>query len=390
MTDEVELAHSPLGGSGAERWMNCPGSQALLRALKLPEGSGDSDFAAEGTAAHEAAAECLLKGSDAWELIGLTYNGHVITEDHANNIQVYLDECRRDMVPGATVKIEQRIGKRYDGTRPHPLYYGSVDFSAYGEDLLVITDFKFGVGIPVEPEWNAQCMYYAFGILISRPMVRSDREVRIKIVQPRCFHPDGPVREWVTTAGEILEWGNSVLLPAMLDAEISERFLNGKWCRFCPAKIVCPILGGMFGAAAKADASQALHLNPERLAAEYAEIETVKMYIKAIEDEVYRRNMAGHTVPGTKLIKKRAFRVFKDGATELFKLRFGEEAFTKPELKSPADMEKVSPDAKKLTQEWAYTPDNGLTVAVESHKSAAIKVETIQQRFAQFEGVKYE
>ena len=35
--------HSPLGASGAERWMNCPGSVNLIKSMVLPE-SDEEDY----------------------------------------------------------------------------------------------------------------------------------------------------------------------------------------------------------------------------------------------------------------------------------------------------------------------------------------------------------
>ena len=61
--------HSPLGASSAERWMNCPGSVALIQALKL-EGTDDPEYRKMGTAAHAAAAHITLNDMDAWEVVG--------------------------------------------------------------------------------------------------------------------------------------------------------------------------------------------------------------------------------------------------------------------------------------------------------------------------------
>ena len=47
--------HSPLGASGAERWMECPGSTALLSQLDLGE-TDDPDYRVDGTTAHAGAA----------------------------------------------------------------------------------------------------------------------------------------------------------------------------------------------------------------------------------------------------------------------------------------------------------------------------------------------
>ena len=58
--------HSPLGGSGAYRWMPCPGSVRVSQGVEDPE----SEYAALGTAAHALAAHCLLGDYDAWSMIG--------------------------------------------------------------------------------------------------------------------------------------------------------------------------------------------------------------------------------------------------------------------------------------------------------------------------------
>src|SRR5882724_11587802 len=91
MTDKPK--HSNLGGSGAERWMNCPGSNVLLQTLDLPE-SDESEFAAEGTAAHEVAAPCLRAGIDTWEIVGTKFYGHIVDQEMADGVQMYLDKVR--------------------------------------------------------------------------------------------------------------------------------------------------------------------------------------------------------------------------------------------------------------------------------------------------------
>ena len=70
----VPEEHSPLGGSGAYRWMPCPGSVLMSRGVENPE----SEYAALGTAAHTLAANCLIGESDAWEWInGIIANGDI-------------------------------------------------------------------------------------------------------------------------------------------------------------------------------------------------------------------------------------------------------------------------------------------------------------------------
>src|SRR5690606_12449941 len=86
--------HSPLGASGAERWMNCPGSVALLNHLELPP-SDDPDIRVEDSATHEAAADILKLNLESWEVVGAKYEGVEITADMAEAVNTYVEECRR-------------------------------------------------------------------------------------------------------------------------------------------------------------------------------------------------------------------------------------------------------------------------------------------------------
>ncbi|MDE1946250.1 MAG: DUF2800 domain-containing protein, partial [Patescibacteria group bacterium] len=375
--------HSPLGASSAERWMNCPGSSVLLKRFDCGE-TDDPTYRKEGTAAHEAAKFCLENDLDTWELIGQDFEGITFDRETAAAVQVYLALCRSLMASGATVMVEQRIGED-EALRPHPSFYGTVDFAAYGPDILDVVDYKHGAGIVVEPDENPQMMYYAYGVIYDRQMrgieVRSDRVVRLTIVQPRAFHADGPVRSWETTAGEIIAWAENELLPAMRRAETDKTFECGAWCRFCPAKLVCPLLKGMFGAAARANPESVSAMTPEEIGREYPKIAAVKQYVAALEAAAYQNLTKGVPVPNTKLVQKKASRIYRDGAADYFREQFGDEAMTVPELKSPAAMEKVSEDAKKAVREWCYVPVTGYTVALDSDRRPAVTVASISENF---------
>lgn len=368
----TQPTHSPLGASGAERWMACSGSVALIKALDLPP-SDESSFAKEGTAAHEAAAWCLHNKADSWEIVGQFFYEVEATAEMANAVQVYLDTVRPLMVENTTVLIEHRIS-----SPDHQDFYGTVDCATVADSLLTVTDFKYGAGIAVDVEHNPQLMYYAYGVLVSHPDVR---RVVLRIVQPRAFHPDGLVRRWEMTAEEICTWANDELIPAMLRTEMDHDLNPGPWCRFCPAKLVCPVMEALFGAAMTADPKEIINWSPAKLGRQYQYMQAVKMYVKALESEAYRVLMTGEAVPGTKLVNKKANRVYKPEAPAIFTARFGNEAYTKPEMKSPAAMEELGSEAKMLVKRWAYTPQSGYTVALESDKRLGVKPQTTTEAF---------
>src|SRR5208282_3610174 len=162
MTEE-RPAHSKLGASGAERWMNCPGSVALLSELKLPE-SDEPEYRKLGTAAHEVACICLRNAFDAWELIGQTYIC-LVDEDMVDAVQMYLDECRS--LPEGDTFIEYHV----DAPEFHHDFYGTTDFACVSGTTLYVRDYKHGMGIAVDVENNPQIMYYAFGVLRHHPEI---------------------------------------------------------------------------------------------------------------------------------------------------------------------------------------------------------------------------
>lgn len=368
--------HSPLGASGAERWMNCPGSNVLLKTLDLPP-TDEADFARDGTAAHEASAHCILQCKDSWEVIGNKFYKDVeVTSEMAEAIQIYLDYVNKLRAnSAASWWCEFHISDDL-----HPLFYGTVDFGALEDGLLEIVDFKYGAGIVVEPEHNPQLMYYAYGLLQHQP---SARRVKLTIVQPRAWHPGAIIRSWETTAEELSEWGTKTLLPAMQAAEIDETLVAGPWCRFCPAKLACPLLSGLFRAAAVINPKTIVNLSDEAAGRDYKLREAVKFYLKAQEDDMMRRLLAGREIADAKLVHKKADRVWKDASEGVFYTQFGDEIYTKPQMLSPAKMEALGPKAKELVKEFSYMPQSGFTVALADDRRIGVKLQSTQAAFGE-------
>lgn len=370
--EQTKPVHSPLGASSAERWMNCPGSVSLIKVLAMPE-TDEPEYRALGIAAHELAAVCLREGQDTWELIGEKFHNQEVDKEMADAVQVYLDTVRPDMgKPGAKVYIEHGVS--------HPsinFAYGTVDSGVVYEDIAVISDYKHGEGIVVEVKDNPQLMYYAFLFLFLHPEVQ---RVLLRIVQPRAYAQ--AVREWPIEAFYIKQWAAETLIPAMDLAQLEGGDLDaGNWCRFCPAKLVCPLMGNLFGAAMTANPKEVVELTDESIGRSYGYIQAVKFYIKALEEEVFNRLNRGSEIPGCKLVPKKANRVFKPGASALMAAKFGEDAFIPADYKTPAEIDKLGATGKAFTREYAYTPQTGLTFATADDPRPAVKVQSSQEAF---------
>ena len=154
-------AHAPLAPSAAHRWIECPGSIPLCS--NVPD--VESRFAAEGTFAHNIAAECLGADCDAVHFLGTTDGTFTCDEDMAGYVQEYLDEVRALLIDGATLMVEERVS--LEGLIDD--CHGTADaivLSGDGKELDVF-DFKYGAGIFVGADDNPQLRIYGLGALLT-------------------------------------------------------------------------------------------------------------------------------------------------------------------------------------------------------------------------------
>ena len=86
-------AHSVFGPSGSVKWLNCPGS---INAEKgIPDTT--SEFAQEGTDAHELSEICLKNKRTSRSFIGkspLSNKERVIDQEMGDYVQTYVDYVR--------------------------------------------------------------------------------------------------------------------------------------------------------------------------------------------------------------------------------------------------------------------------------------------------------
>lgn len=374
--------------------MACPGSNVILQQLDLPE-SEESDYAKEGTAAHAAAAHCLQNGLETWEIVGQTFEGVVVDADMMYSLDMYLSVLAE--VRAEHGKVYKELVEYHISGDFHPLFFGTVDDAIIGEKIIDVTDLKYGAGIAVDVERNPQLMYYAVGIL---DKFLGPVSVRLRIVQPRAYHADGPVRVWHTTTEELIQWKNDKLIPAMRRAELDTTLTPGDHCRFCPAKLACPVLTSIFGASITADASALVNFSSASLARDYRLMDASKHYWKAVEAEVYRRLSHGQDVTdGTtagsfKLVPKKANRVLSDEGVAILEgkavdddglpipVPFDDDELYDRSMKSPAQLDKLGPRGKEFTKRYSYTPQTGLTVAPADDARVGVKILPPSETFA--------
>lgn len=377
----IELEHSPLGGSAAHRFMNCDGSFLLQREL-IEEGgleNIESEYAKLGTAAHELGAKAIAQDLEPYEFLGEEFNGYLAGWPGGislDAVQVYFSEC----VGILRARKEQGVMLLEDTIHLpdiHPLLRGTVDFGFWSmSDGILLRDYKNGEGIGVSAPGNKQLLYYGLlmilKILGDGHKLPRDMRVSLGIVQPNFYGLFEAPDVWETDVGFVLDWGMNELLPRMKALTDTPRegwfdddaFMPGEHCQFCPVMLECPKLQKAFVEYALADEEFITMLTNEDLNRFYGMREQARRFMKVLETTVHHRLTTGSSIPNAKLVEKKVNRVWKPGAAAALKAAFGDKALTVPEIKSPAQIEKLSSRGKEMALEYGYKPEShGLSVA---------------------------
>jgi hypothetical protein len=337
------------------RWSVCPGSVALSKGIHAPT----SEYAAEGTCAHDLADACLSHSLDAATYLGQkrTADGFdfIVSEEMVEGVQLYLDTVRGalDKDKGDVLYSEHE----FDLGAVYPGLWGTNDALVWKPTTrtLKVYDFKYGAGIAVEVKRNKQLMYYALGAVLQLKL--PVMTVELCIVQPRCPHPDGPVRRDVMNALDLLDFQGELALFAAATQKENAPLKAGDHCRFCPAAGVCPELHKLAQEAAQTafdvvdstlnpfEDHSASRIDYAKLADALKLVPIMKAWCANVDSLAYKEAEAGAAIPGFKLVDKVARRQWRDvvvAELSLKELGLGEtEMYPMPELKSPAQIEEV-------------------------------------------------
>lgn len=372
MSIAAKPAHSEIGASSMERWANCPGSVRLSKGIP----NQTSAYAQEGTDAHELAAEWLQKGILPPDSVDdETYDAVALYVEH---IQKRIKSLSRH--PLSKVMIEHK----FDLTKIYPGLYGTADCVIYDGELkrLYVSDYKHGKGIPVDPENNPQLKYYGLGALLSLSVPID--EVVLEIIQPR-YSPDikHAIKSWGLDALDMVDFADDLKIAAGATDEPNAQVIPGDWCQFCRARAICPALKE----AAKIAVDEQFSLNklsdmdPIIIADLLDKIDAVEFWVKGVREFAYLEAKAGRVPPGYKLVPKRATRKWADidAAQAIFNKEINanvlRECFSPPELKSPAQVEKVLGKANKpLVDSLTVSISSGDTLVHDSDKREASSI----------------
>ena len=331
--------------SSSERWLNCTPSARLAEAA----GSKTSEYAEEGTTAHELA-EYALKS---W-VYGTFYpecDEMPVPDEIAKN-KYYSEEMRDAVGEYVNFVVEEfyEMGKgplggsvatyleeKLDISKFAPESFGSSDVTLVSPSILHIIDLKYGKGVKVPAE-SPQFKMYALGAL-AKFNNGSIKYVRMSVGQPRLHHYD----TIEMSVPELLEWATKILQPkAKLAYEGKGKQVVGSWCQFCPVKATCR--------AQKDEIAHDFEEHPDTLVMTDEEIvymlgklDRYKSWLESLNQYAYSEAMKGKKWEGYKLVEGRTARkiVEPDKVRNILLKEYLEDEVLNISLKGITDLEKL-------------------------------------------------
>lgn len=320
--NHADRAHAVLSASSASRWLNCTPSARLAEDTDI----STSVHAEEGTLAHEISENELryrlgLIDKQTYSTENLRLKAHKLfdvsmldpIEDYVNFCLEQVAEARANSAD-ALVLIEERLSLEdyiEEG-------FGTGDLVIVSAGVLYVTDLKFGQGVRVSAVNNDQLKIYGLGALSRYEMLYDIHTVRLTVMQPRL----DAVSTWDISTDDLLQWAEDFVRPQAKTAyEGKGTHVPGDWCRFCPAKLLCPALKEEALRLADEDFASDLieqgddnigSLHYDSVLEIYHIAERVKGYLNAVEAHVLESALNGKQWPGLKLVEGRGRRSIQD------------------------------------------------------------------------------
>ena len=359
------MQHSNIvGGSTAKRVISCPGSVKLVQ--KMPP-QPSSKYADEGSMLHEAISTIL---SDGTVRAGMyKHKNQLLTQELYDEKIVTALNALDEIDPHG--ELEYEVETRVGFGDLLPGVFGSTDLVGRLDGRAIVLDWKFGSGVPVAAEENAQLLFYAAAAMRTESAqwaFEGVTEVECIIVQPPH------IRRWKTTVTRIKQFEQELVSAVKTALKDDAPLAQGDHCRWCAAKPICP---QMTGAVDRALKQQIVNLDVDTLGKYLKNADLLEDWIKDLRALAFGMLEKGVAVPGVKIVQKQARRQWVDegkAAEAMLSMNVPRSDIYKEDLISPAQAEKVLKKSKlALPDDLVVAVSSGTTLAPEDDPRPAVQ-----------------
>jgi len=400
-----------IGGSTADRLLNCPGSFQLLQRIpdqvEIP-----SEYANYGSAMHAVMDRLMAMYADGFppgnedplvfaarDMLGEKFYDRILESHHLTD-SIYpaimtLYDLMREYGGGFRV-VANELRVKFPGV---PGAFGTSDLLIANKKFVLMVDWKFGQGVPVkavykDPEGdrvNPQLLFYFAGAMEELPTVFKKKRFAVAIIQPRT---EERLTHTIITRTEVDMFIEDVDHAIMQALGKNPPLRVGDHCRWCPALPLCPkhteplfeltelgIVPAQLQASEVNDGSAALYGEFLAKAKHLADI--AAQYKKQVDEAVHSFLENGGTVPGWHLKQKTKLRQWIDEDTVVPWLRdhgFDESEIWQTKLQTFAVADKAAkrlgvkiPDHLRVappTDETTLAPDGDTSPAIDRNAAA--------------------
>lgn len=327
--------------SNACRWVPCPGSVKLCRAIPQEL----TDRAKEGQLAHKVAAQ-LLRGETPQEIDSPELMR--VIEDY---VKIVPENCEIEK----TIKINI-LGPESEG-RP----------DAYKIENGTLTLWQLHTGHrEINAFENWQCLCYVLGII--EQSQETINYVFIKLVQPRVY--DNQVSTWGSSIKELQSRFEKIEEAVNIAMGAVPKSVAGEQCRYCRARAVCRTFANEIGKILDTKhVATTTELEPDQVANELSFLKTemnlMKIRVDALEERAISQIQNGAQVPGFELKKKLGRKKWNKPLAEIVlmgKMFYGIDLGIQSSVTPAQAIKKGIPE--DIINKYSEVPENGFDLIV--------------------------
>lgn len=343
--------------------MACPPSVKLEEQFPREQSSA---FAEEGTLAHMIAE---VKLNDWINGTNKVTCGNQEMNDYTNQYRDYVVEIfnvAKAKCNDPQILVEQKLDLAewtVDG-------FGTGDCIIIDDDTLHIIDLKYGKGIAVSAEDNAQLRLYALGAVKQFSLLYDFNKVDMHIMQPRIDNTSDVIMD----VDELIKWGAEEVKPkAELAFKGEGEFNPGEHCQWCKAKGTCKARADKINKLKEYGYMDADLLSNVEIAEVLNQVDELVKWAKDVKDYALSTMLAGNKIDGYKVVEGKSNRKITDETLLVHKMKeagVAEALMFERKLATLTALEKLvgKKDFATLSTGCVAKPQGAPTLAPESDK----------------------